>query len=141
MCAYDVIEAPVGVGAIPTKTPTPTPAPTAPPAYDISMSYDALGNLTSKTGVGSYQYGSNLNGTGAGPHQARKVNGATYSYDANGNLTSAGGWSYTWNADNTLASMTNGTAPESYLYGADGERVVRTAASVTTVFFEGVRMA
>lgn len=49
----------------PTATATATPAPTAPPAYDISMSYDTLGNLTSKTGVGSEQYGTNLNGTGA----------------------------------------------------------------------------
>jgi YD repeat-containing protein len=102
------------------------------------MTYDAIGNLTSKTGVGAYQYGSNLNGTGVGPYQARKVNGATYSYDANGNLTSAGGWTYSWNADNTLAGMTNGSAPESYTYDADGERVVRIAAGVTTVFFEGV---
>jgi YD repeat-containing protein len=98
------------------------------------MTYDAIGNLISKTGVGAYQYGSNLNGTGVGPYQARKVNGATYSYDRNGNMQSGGAWSYTWNADNTLASMTNGTAPESYQYDADGERVVRTAGGVTPMF-------
>jgi len=34
--------------------------------------------------------------------------------------------------------MTNGTAPERYTYDADGERVLRTAAGVTTVYFAGV---
>ena len=46
------------------------------------MSYDAFGKVKSKTGVGGYQYDSNLNSTGEGPHQARVVNGASYTYDA-----------------------------------------------------------
>jgi len=60
--------------------------------------------------------------------------GATYTYDANGNLASGGGRTYTWTADNLVATV----GGESYSYDADGERVVRTAGGVTTVFFEGV---
>jgi RHS repeat-associated protein len=107
-------------------------------AYDISTTYNAIGNLTSKSGLGNYSYGANGDGTGAGPHQARTIGALSLSYDANGNMAVGGAWNYTWNADNTLAGMTNGTAPESYIYDADGERVLRTAAGVTTMFFAGV---
>jgi RHS repeat-associated protein len=128
----------------PTNTPTATatPVPTAPPAYDISMTYDALGNITSKTGMGSYGLGAQSASCPAGAldkaHAVVSTSGASYCYDRNGNMQSGAGWTYCWNADNTLASMTNGTAPESYTYDADGERVLRTAGGVTTVFFEGV---
>jgi hypothetical protein len=69
-----------------------TPVPSAPPAYDETYTYDTIGNLTSKSGVGAYTYGP----TNSGPHQARTVGGATSSYDANGNLTSGGGRTFTW---------------------------------------------
>jgi RHS repeat-associated protein len=107
-------------------------------AYDISTTYDAIGNLLSKTDVGSYSYGANGNGRGAGPHQARTVGNQSYNYDANGNLTSGGGRSYTWTADNLPATVTNAGVTESYTYDADGERVVRSAGGVTTLSFAGV---
>ena len=121
---------------MPTNTPTATPVPTAPLAYDISMTYDALGNITSKTGMSSYGAQSASCPAGAldKAHAVVSAGGASYCYDRNGNLQSGAGWSYSCNADNTLASMTNGSAPESYLYDADGERVVRTAGGVTVVF-------
>ncbi|WP_029215379.1 RHS repeat-associated core domain-containing protein [Kallotenue papyrolyticum] len=86
----------------------------------------------------SYSYGSNGNGTGAGPHQARTVGGQSYSYDANGNLVSGGGRTYTWQADNLPASITSGGATETYTYDADGERLTRTAGGVTTVYVGGL---
>ena len=39
------------------RTAVRTPAPVAPPAYDEYYTYDALGNLTSKNGVGVYGCG------------------------------------------------------------------------------------
>ncbi|MFL0803131.1 MAG: hypothetical protein K6L81_05405 [Agarilytica sp.] len=48
--------------------------------------YDDLGNIKSKKGIsGSFSYGQN----GAGPHAVTTANGMTYSYDNNGNMTSA----------------------------------------------------
>ena len=47
-----------------------------------SVTYDLLGNITSKTGVGSYAYGSG----NAGPHAVSSANGFTYTYDQNGNM-------------------------------------------------------
>ncbi len=66
------------------------------------VTYDALGNILSKTGVGTYQYGgvcddatSDDFGLQAGPHAVTRITqnqagekNATYCYDANGNMTS-----------------------------------------------------
>jgi RHS repeat-associated protein len=52
----------------------------------VSVAYDEIGNIISKSDVGTYTYGEN----GAGPHAVTSIIGprpATYSYDANGNLT------------------------------------------------------
>ena len=111
--------------------------PGDPGTYDEYYSYDEIGNLLSKGGV-SYFYGTNENGTGAGPHQARKVNGETDTYDNNGNLMSGGGRTYSWNADNQPTSITSDGVTESDVYDADGERVKRTRGSTTTVYLGGL---
>ena len=51
--------------------------------------YNGLGNITSKTGVGSYTYGQN----GAGMHAVThtSIGNISYQYDANGNMTSGSG--------------------------------------------------
>ena len=46
----------------PTRTPTPVPPAPEPAAYDETYTYDLLGNLTSKDGIG---YGYGATGTGA----------------------------------------------------------------------------
>ena len=53
-----------------------------------TISYDSLGNIRSKTGVGTYAYdGSN----GAGPHAVSSIGGAALTYDANGNMVTGRG--------------------------------------------------
>lgn len=51
----------------------------------VTLSYDSLGNITSKSDVGTYTYGEN----GAGPHAVTSIIGpkaGNYSYDPNGNM-------------------------------------------------------
>ncbi|MCZ6804228.1 MAG: SpvB/TcaC N-terminal domain-containing protein [Proteobacteria bacterium] len=58
------------------------------------VSYDASGNILSKTNVGSYTYGGLCNGIRAGPHAVTAINGtkdADYCYDLNGNMISGDG--------------------------------------------------
>ncbi|GIV96380.1 MAG: hypothetical protein KatS3mg057_1037 [Herpetosiphonaceae bacterium] len=56
----------------------------------------------------------------------------TYAYDANGTLTSGGGRSYAWNADNLPLSITGADGvSESYAYDAEGARVKQTRGSAT----------
>ena len=64
-----------------------------------SFAYSAIGNVTSKSDVGSYTYPAT---TAARPHAVSSVTGAaaaytvtaSYGYDANGSLTSASGTIY-----------------------------------------------
>ncbi|MDP9314517.1 MAG: hypothetical protein M3R24_27175, partial [Chloroflexota bacterium] len=72
-------------------------------------------------------------------HQARSVGGWSFSYDANGNLQSGQGRTYTWQADNLPASITGADGvTESYTYDADGERLARTRSGVTTEYVSGL---
>ena len=86
--------------------------------------YDATGNLTSKTGVGSYTYGLN-----AGPHAVTAVDNAgvisNYHYDANGSMTSGNGRTLVYNSFNKPTQMANATADIRFSYGADRARVIR----------------
>ncbi len=57
-----------------------------------------------------------------------------YSYDANGNLTSDGTHTYTYDNTNRLASVTTSSGTDTYQYNALGERVEKTVGSTTTVY-------
>jgi Rhs family protein len=99
------------------------------PTFAQNTAYDALGNITTKSDVGAYQYGA----LGAGPHAVTKVDGAAYTYDANGNLKHAGlsgGRSYTWSSYNlptdlkvAAGASQSGGAEARFEYGPDREKV------------------
>jgi streptogramin lyase len=68
------------------------------PPTDEYYTYNKLGNLTSKTGKGSYSYPASGS---AHPHAVTSTSdGQTYVYDANGNMTGTGGlWEEELSAD------------------------------------------
>ena len=56
----------------------------------------------------------------------------SYTYDANGNLTSDGTKTYTWDAENRLVSVLQGGATlASFVYDGTGRRIQKTAGGVT----------
>nr|WP_324784219.1 RHS repeat-associated core domain-containing protein [Streptomyces sp. H51] len=68
------------------------------------------------------------------PHTLDKTTGAraaTYAYDSAGNTTSRPGattqQTLAWNAEGDLSKLTEGTKETGYLYGADGELLIRRA--------------
>ena len=87
-----------------------------------SYAYDAVGNRTSSHKSASYTVGTFNKLTGTA--------NATYSYDANGSMTSkvAGGvtWTYVWDYENRMTSAANGTTTVSYEYDGLGRRTKRT---------------
>ena len=101
-------------------------------SYAHSYTYNAIGNLTTKSDVGSYTYaGTNY----ANPHAPTTINGVTYAYDNNGNLTTAGSNTYTWNYRDRLTQVATGTATVTYGYDHDNQRVwQRTTTSATTTY-------
>ncbi|OYZ04743.1 MAG: hypothetical protein B7Y26_11320 [Hydrogenophilales bacterium 16-64-46] len=92
-----------------------------------TVTYDALGNLTSKTGVGNYSYGDP-----AHKHAVTAAGSNSYSYDANGNLTAGGGRTLSWTAWNMPASLTQGSVTSTWTYTAEHERYKLTTGGRTT---------
>lgn len=108
------------------------------PLNDLAenISYDDLGNIQSRTSVGSYSYV----GCG-GSHRVCATTGrvsATYSYDANGNMVSDGTRSLSWTAANYVSQIVEGTTSEAFLYSPDRERVrvssSQSGATTTTLY-------
>jgi len=80
-----------------------------------TVAYDALGNITAKSDVGTYSY--NASGSASvRPHAVAAITpsgtgttNTTYTYDANGNMLTGNGRTATWTSFNMVASITRGT--------------------------------
>lgn len=100
--------------------------------YRQTYAYDAIGNITSKSDIGSYTYAE----TGyANPHAATSINGVTYAYDNNGNVTDVGASvDLTWDYMDRLTQWTDGGTTATYDYDHTTERMTKTIGATTTVY-------
>ena len=87
-----------------------------------TVSYDALGNIKSKTGVGSYTYGA---GT-AGPHAVTTAGSDTYTYDDGGNQLTGAGRTLAYTVFNKVSSIVKGNHTVTFAYGPARARYQRT---------------
>ena len=92
-----------------------------------SFLYDAIGNMTFNSRLGSYSYPTS--GT-ARPHAVQQVGSAPLTYDANGNMTEGMGRVIVWNADNRPIRVNDTT----YAYDAEGSRLRKTVGGKTTYY-------
>lgn len=83
-----------------------------------TTAYDRAGNITSKSGVGTYIY----NSVG----KLLTVNGGAVVHDNNGNVTSEGGRSFTYTAFDKVATATKAAVTTTFSYDADEQRVLRS---------------
>ncbi|CAM1364351.1 Virulence plasmid protein B [Tenacibaculum xiamenense] len=95
--------------------------------YTRNYTYDSIGNMLTRSDVGTYTYAGNnagsASGTNATPHAVTDVVGTAYTYDDNGNLTSNGTWTHSWNYNDTLSSSTDETTTVNYYYDELKDRV------------------
>ena len=106
-----------------------------------TVSYDLIGNITSKSDIGAYGY----TATGAArPHAVSSVAGTvngvlnpTYAYDANGNMTDGAGRSLTYTSFNKVASITQGATIISYAYD-DGRSRTKQVTPTETTYYLGL---
>ena len=87
------------------------------------FTYDALGNLTSKTGIGSMTYGDG--GSGRPLHGVMSTIGQaplTFTYDANGNMTGGEGRTVSWTSFNKPANISNASNSLTFSYDPNFER-------------------
>ena len=107
---------------------------------NTTIGYDALGNITSKSDVGSYTYHATKK------HQVMSTGSPTswsFGYDANGNMTSGRGATFTWTSYNYPASITNGADTAAFSYTPDRQywKQVSNYASggaATTLYIGGL---
>jgi len=98
----------------------------------VSVTYNAAGNITSKSDVGTYTYG------GPRPHAVTSAGGHGYDYDANGNMISGAGRTLTWTSFNQVKTIVQGSYNTEFFFGAARERVRQVAHSGTTIYVGGV---
>ena len=81
--------------------------------------YDDIGNRTSSTEGGATRLytSNNLN-----QYTAITNPSVAPTHDGDGNMTSDGEWTYSWNADNRLIAIENATHREEYDYDYMGRR-------------------
>lgn len=85
----------------------------------VSLAYDSIGNITSKSDAGAYTYG-------AKPHAVTRVGeklNATYSYDPNGNMTGGKGRTVIYSSYNLPTQITQGSESFFINYNANHERI------------------
>ncbi len=95
-----------------------------------SYGYDALGNFTSKDGVGTYNY--DADGTRL-LYTSNATTSTTYVYDDNGSVEHFGNTDIEWTSFGKVEEIVQGAASRQMTYDADGDRVVRQADQNFTV--------
>jgi RHS repeat-associated protein len=103
-----------------------------------TFSYSAIGNMLSKSDVGTYGYAA----PGAAlPHAVMSTSGgaisATFTYDPNGNQTSGLGRSISYSSYNKPSSITQGTQTISFLDDTEHQRFQQVTPSGTTLYIAG----
>ena len=91
---------------------------------DLSYLYDQIGNRTSATENNTTTtYTSNL------VNQYTQIASQVPTYDADGNMTSYNGWTYTWNGENRLIAAENSDTRLEFSYDYMGRRLEKKVYS------------
>jgi RHS repeat-associated protein len=96
-------------------------------SLDQTWTYDVIDRVTTDSWVGAYTYPPPL---APRPRAPMSVGGATYTYDANGNLAADGIRTLEWTSENRLRAA-DGTA---YTYDAMGDRLTATTATEAHIY-------
>jgi hypothetical protein len=93
-----------------------------------TYTYDQIGNLKAKPGVGVYTYTASATGCVAGtpslkPHAVRYAGSYSFTYDCNGNMLtrndSTGNFTQQWDKENRLITVTGASATGYFVYDGD----------------------
>jgi RHS repeat-associated protein len=103
------------------------------PNGDIqSYTYDPMGNRLTKV-----HNGATTNYTTDDADQMTAAGGVAYGYDNNGNQTSRGADTFTYNTENRLTATNLAGTAGSYAYNGDGLRTSRMVGATTSTFAWG----
>lgn len=107
-----------------------------------SFTYDAIGNITSKTGVGTGRYVYPAAGA-LRPHAVQSIPGlGSYGYDDNGNLAIApNGAVLSWKSWDMPDTLTRGGVWSQFGYGPEHQRGRQTRSDGTVLYYAGAMEA
>jgi RHS repeat-associated protein len=94
-----------------------------------TLSYDAAGNLTYKSDIGTYSYTSGTHRVASITGTVNGVSNPSFSYDNNGNVKAEAGLSASWTSFNMPSLLTRGSSSSSFTYGPEHERITQVATS------------
>ncbi len=97
----------------------------------VTVQYNALGNITHKSDVGSYTYHAQK------VHAVTAAGGNTYTYDPNGNMLTGGGRTLQWTSFNQLRKVTQAGQNTEFWFGANRERVYQQHSNGTKTTYVG----
>lgn len=100
--------------------------------YDLAGRRTAVGGSYARTNVPAAASAASYNVN----NQLTNWKGATLTYDLNGNLTSDGTNTYTWNARNQLVTI-SGVVNANFQYDAFGRRVSKNINGTTQFLYDG----
>jgi hypothetical protein len=107
---------------------TPTP-------LEKTFTYNAIGNILTKSDVGSYSYPS---AGQARPHGVTSISGGvintSFTYDPKGNMTSGNGLTVAYASFNKPASITRGTSTLLFSHDPEHQRFRQVAPGGTTLY-------
>ena len=133
--AYDSVNRPISVAW------DPAPAAASPTASTVTFSH-SYNKTNQRTGYSTTDNSwwfypaataSTVSYTANALNQYTAVGAVTPSYDANGNLTGDGTFTYGYDAENRLTSASGAGNTASYAYDAQGRRKLKTVNGTTTV--------
>ncbi|MEO3790850.1 RHS repeat-associated core domain-containing protein [Nonomuraea sp. B10E15] len=118
--------------------------------YAVSYAYDVTGNRTKETkhawGGGSEQVRNYAYPAAGGkqPHALQSVGADLFAYDAAGNTTrrkvGTSDQSLVWDAEGNLESVTEAGKTTSFLYSADGDRLLRRTPTDATLYIDDMEL-
>jgi RHS repeat-associated protein len=102
----------------------------------VTVAYDSLGNIRSKSDVGNYTYG------GPRPHAVTFTDGgptpsSAYDYDSNGNMETGGGRTYSWTLDNKPWRIEQGTIWSEFTFDSSRQRTTQKTNLGSTTYYVG----
>ncbi len=104
------------------------------PYGSIDYTYDGVGNRLTKVAGGQTETYTYITGT----NKLSEISGTDtilYTHDANGNITNIGNKILTYNQNNRLIMVEeDGSTLGVYTYNGLGQRVIKTANGITTIF-------
>ncbi len=109
-------------------TNTAVTAGSQPNPYNLTYQYNTIGNIdyvTDGVDTRNYTYSDPQNK----PHTVTNVDGTSYQYDSNGNMTNRGAQTIDWNPENMPTTITDSGDSWGFIYDGMGNRVVQTVSS------------